>query len=216
MFRIRSAFFSVCAAGLCALVSQATAGDNKDFVDLFNGKDLTGWKIFPVKADKTYSVKDDYILVTGKPNGYFYTDKSYKNYTVKFDWRYKRPEKLEDEKKFGGNSGLLVHITGDHKVWPTSLEVQGANNSHGSFIAIGGKLVGLTNAKFDGATAAKVRNKVGEWNTTEVTIKSGDVTVKINGTQINSGKITLVEGPFGFQSEGSEIHFKNIKIKVLD
>ena len=36
------------------------------------------------------------------------------------------------------------------------------------------------------------------------------------GTQVNSGKITLVEGPFGFQSEGSEIHFKNIKIKVLD
>ena len=100
--------------------------------------------------------------------------------------------------------------------WPTSLEVQGANGSHGSFIAIGGKAVGLTNAKFEPATLLKVRNKVGEWNTTEVSIKNGDVLVKVNGTQVNSGKITLVEGPFGFQSEGSEIHFKNIKIKVLD
>jgi hypothetical protein len=100
-------------------------------------------------------------------------------------------------------------------VWPTSLEVQGANSSHGSFIPIGGKAVGLTSAKFDGALVHKVRKPVGEWNTTEVTINNGDVIVKLNGTQVNSGKFTLVEGPFGFQSEGSELHFKNIKIKVL-
>ncbi|MSQ94876.1 MAG: DUF1080 domain-containing protein [Gemmataceae bacterium] len=216
MFRtLRITFFAAIAASLGVLVSQAAAGDDKDFKDLFNGKDLAGWKTLPEKAEKVFSVKDDYIKVSGNPAGYFYTAKSYKNYVLKFDWRFKRPDNLEDEKKFGGNSGLLVHITGAHKVWPTSLEVQGANNSHGSFIAIGGKAVGLTNVKFDQATVHKVRNKVGEWNTTEVTIDNGDVIVKVNGAQVNSGKFTLTEGPFGFQSEGSELHFKNIKIKVL-
>ncbi|MBI3821579.1 MAG: DUF1080 domain-containing protein [Planctomycetes bacterium] len=205
---LRLALVALCAAGLA---SQARAGD--DFKDLFNGKDLAGWKYIPVKADKTYTVVDGYIKVSGSPAGYFYTDKSYKNYVLKFDWRYKRPANLEDEKKFGGNSGLLVHITGDHKVWPNSLEVQGENRTHGSFISIGN--TGLTNAKFDQKTLDKVRNKVGEWNTTEVTINNGNVLVKVNGTLVNSGKFTLVEGPFGFQSEGAELHFKNIKIKVL-
>lgn len=205
--------FMLSALLVVGFALHAHAGD--DFKDLFNGKDLTGWKYFPEKNDKTFTVVDGYIKVAGNPAGYFYTDKSYKNYVLKFDWRYKRPAKLEDEKKFGGNSGLLVHIQMPHKVWPISLEVQGANSSHGSFIAIGGKAVGLTGGKYDQATVHKVRKNVGEWNTTEVTINKGEVIVKLNGTQVNSGKFTLAEGPFGFQSEGAELHFKSIKIKVL-
>ena len=153
-------------------------------------------------------------MVSGNPAGYFYTDKSYKNFILRFDWRYKRPANLEDDKKFGGNSGLLVHITGKHNVWPNCVEVQGMNRTHGSFISIG--KTGLTSGKFDQATLDKVRNKVGEWNTTEVTVKDGALTAKVNGTQVSSCKYTLPEGPFGFQSEGAELHFKNIKIKTLD
>src|SRR5437660_12879939 len=128
---LRYVLCAVCAAGLGGLVSKAPAGDDKGFKDLFNGKDLTGWKYIPEKAAKTYTVVDDYIKVSGQPAGYFYTDKSFKNYVLKFDWRYKRPANLEDDKKFEGNSGCLIHITGAHKVWPTSLEVQGYNKTHG-------------------------------------------------------------------------------------
>jgi hypothetical protein len=211
---LRNTFFAVCVASLGMLVALATAGDDKGFVDLFDGKDLAGWKTLPENAGKTYTVVDGYIKVSGNPAGYFYTDKSYKNYILKFDWRYKRPEKLEDDKKFGGNSGLLVHITGPHKVWPNSLEVQGMNRDHGSFLSIG--KIGLTDYKFNREALEKARNKVGEWNTTEVSVKNGEVSAKVNGALISTGKITLVEGPFGFQSEGAELHFKNIKIKVLE
>jgi hypothetical protein len=205
--------FAALATGLGALVSTAPAGDkDKGFADLFNGKDMTGWKFFPEKLEKTISVENGVIIVKGQPNGYFYTDKSYKNYIVRYDWRYKRPAGLEDDKKFPGNSGLLVHIQ-DHKVWPKSLEVQGMNRDHGSFIGIGIK---VKDYKFSRDNLEKARNKVGEWNTTEATVKNGEVTSKVNGTDIASGKVDLMEGPFGFQSEGAEIHFKNIKIKVLD
>jgi len=215
MFRsFRIALVAACAAGLGVLVSHATAGDDKGFVPLFNGKDLSGWKTFPEKSDKTYTVVEDHIKVSGKPAGYFYTDKSYKNYVLRYDWRFKRPEKLDDEKKFGGNSGLLLHITGPHKIWPNSLEVQGMNRDHGAFLSIG--KIGLTDYKFNREALDKARNKVGEWNTTEVTVKNGDVTTKVNGAVVATGKITLVEGPLGFQSEGAELHFKKIMIKVLD
>jgi hypothetical protein len=205
--------FAALATSLGALVSTAPAGDkDKGFVDLFNGKDMTGWKFFPEKLEKSVSVKDGAIVVHGSPNGYFYTDKSYKNVIIRYDWRYKRPAGLEDEKKFGGNSGLLVNIQAN-KVWPTSLEIQGMNRDHGSFIGINTK---VKDYKFDRAALDKTRNKVGEWNTTEAVIKDGTATSSVNGTPIASGKFDLPEGPFGFQSEGAEIHFKNIKVKVLD
>jgi Domain of Unknown Function (DUF1080) len=205
------------ATGLGALVSTALAAGDKDkadkgFTDLFDGKDMKGWKFFPEGLEKTITVQDGAIVVKGQPNGYFYTDKSYKNYVLRYDWRYKRPANLEDDKKFGGNSGLLVHIQG-HKVWPKSLEVQGMNRDHGSFIGIGVK---VQDYKFDRAALEEARHKVGEWNTTEVTVKNGEVTSAVNGTPVARGKVDLIEGPFGFQSEGAEIHFKNIKIKPLD
>lgn len=181
------------------------------FVALFNGKDLSGWSTVPPKAE-FMTVENGIIIVSGKPGGYFYTDKSYKNYVMRFDWRYKRPAGLEDENKFGGNSGLLVHIQEPHKVWPKSLEVQGMNRDHGSLIGIGVK---VTNAKFDRTAMEKARHKVGEWNTTETTVNGDSVSVKLNGVAVTTGNFELPGGPFGFQSEGAELHFKNIRIKIL-
>src|SRR6202035_2422290 len=71
-------------------VSIATGGDTKGFKPLFNGKDLTGWKTFlkDDKADpaKTFVVKDGEIQVSGEPFGFFYTDKPYKNYVIRYSW----------------------------------------------------------------------------------------------------------------------------------
>src|SRR6266545_1616646 len=128
-------------------ISPVAAGDKDDgFTALFNGKDMAGFKYVlnvqkkleegddPLKAStKTWHVEKGVIICTGKPNGYFYTDKSYKNYVVRYDWMYKRPATLEDDEQFKGNSGLLVHIQMPHKIWPTSLEVQGMNKTHASF-----------------------------------------------------------------------------------
>jgi hypothetical protein len=201
-------------AAVVMWLGSSRAGES-GFKDLFNGKNFEGWKFELGKADpeKTFKVEKSIIVVSGRPNGYFYTDKSYKNYILRFDWRYKRPKGLEDDEKFGGNSGLLVHIQEPHKVWPKCVEVQGMNKEHGRIFAIGG-----ASGKFSfNAKALKdARKPVGEWNTTEVLVKDGAITSKVNGTPIASGKGELSVGPFGFQSEGAEIHFKNIKIKVLD
>ena len=217
MFRtFRFALLAVFTASCLALAALKTsAGDDAGFVSIFNGKDLSGWKTLVAgkgDAAKTYTVQDGAVIVSGKPNGYFYTEKSYKNYIVRFDWRYKRPDSLKDDEKFGGNSGLLVHITGDHKVWPKCVEVQGMNKEHGKIFAIGGA---KGKYSFDAPALKKARKPVGEWNTTEVICKDGEITSKVNGAQVATGKGDLTEGPFGLQSEGAEIHFKNIKIKEM-
>jgi hypothetical protein len=193
------------ATTLTLIASAVVAGED-GFKSLFNGKDLSGWKTIVSGKDKagedTFTVKDGVIVVSGKPSGYFYTDKSYKNYVLKYDWKF-----IKD-----GNSGLLVHIQGEHKIWPKSVEVQGMQKDHGNIFAIGGAKGSF---KKD-ADAQKKAIKVGDWNTTEVTVKDGEITSKINGTQVSTGTTDLKEGPFGLQSEGTELHFKNIKIKVLD
>src|SRR5262249_25042878 len=203
---------AVLALGM--LLLGATVGeekkDDEGFTKLFNGKDLTGLKVIlqgNADPEKTFSVEKAVIICTGKPNGYFYTDKSYKNYVVRYDWKYARPDGLEDEEKFLGNSGCLVHIQGEHKVWPKCVEVQGMNRDHGMIFAIGGAKGKYT---FNREALRKARKPVGEWNTTEIICKDGEITSKVNGTQVATGKGELDEGQIGWQSEGAEIHFRNI------
>jgi hypothetical protein len=187
------------------LASAVRAGDDTGFVDLFNGKNMDGFKfnIFGKGEPNPFSVKDGVIHVTGNPNGYFYTEKSYKNYIIRYDWKY-----LKD-----GNSGLLVHIQSHGKSWPKCIEVQGLQKDHGHIFDIGG----LSGGKYKlDKEAQKKAIKLLDWNTTEVTSKDGELTCKINGIEVASGKAAVTEGPIGWQSEGAPLLFKNLKIKVLN
>jgi hypothetical protein len=218
---------SACLAALAFLALSSHAADSKDegFKPLFNGKDLAGWKTrfgkSKLDTTRTVTVKGGIIVVTGHPNGFFYTDKSYKNYVLRYDWRYRRPRGLKDDATFTGNSGCLVHIQHPEKgfkpgtIWPECVEVQGMNRDHGKLLFLKpkgrkGEVRGIWNKE---ATAKAVR-KVGEWNTTEITCTAaGGISAKINGTSVSSGTGYLTRGAIGFQSEGSEIHFRNIVLK---
>jgi hypothetical protein len=224
---MRPACVRVLLAGLLALgvLSVALAEEEKKdgFVPLFNGSDLKGWKFVMAdpRADpaKTFLVKNKVLHVTGVPRGYLYTGKSYKNFVIRFDWRYERPEGLKDDLNYNGNSGLLFHIQEPGKrydpkgVWPRCVESQGRHRDHGKIFYMGVKGGPST---YDKKAKDKVVRKVGEWNTTEVTCKAdGAVEVKINGVPVSSGKSPLTSGPVGFQSEDAVIEFRGIEIKEI-
>lgn len=216
----------VAALAGTALLGLARAADEKNegFTDLFNGRDLSGWKtrLDPKAKDadpaRTWTVKDGIIVCTGHPNGFFYTDQSYKNYVLVYDWRYKRPDGLTNDDAFRGNSGCLVHIHNPEQpvtggVWPQCVEVQGMNRDHGRLIPL---KTTLAEAKFDREAKNKATHPVGQWNTTEITCTAdGSISAKINGTPVSSGRSGLTEGMIGFQSEGAEIHFRNIRLKHI-
>jgi hypothetical protein len=199
------------------LGAPAAGGNQEDgFTPLFNGKDLTGFKFFldPKAKDadpsQTWSVTEGYIRCTGKPSGYFYTDKSFKNYVLRYDWRYPSGSKPES------NSGCLVHIQEPHKVWPRSVEPQGRYKDHGKLFMIGLNKDEIKRHDFDPKALEKALKPMGEWSTTEVTCEpDGTVTVRVNGVPVSTGQTVLTEGPIGWQSEGAEIHFRNIKIKQV-
>jgi hypothetical protein len=209
--------FFAAALGLALCRPVVDAGGAKGFKKLFNGKDLTGWKVFlkddKADAGKTLVVKDGEIQVSGHPFGYFYTEKPYKNYVIRYSWTYPKnqPEKTTM------NSGLLIHIQEPHKIWPKSVEPQGRYKDHGKLFFIGFPKGANTEQKFDEKAQQKALKASDEWNTTEVTARGdGSVEVRINGQLVTTGKSELTSGPLGFQSEGARIHFKDIMIKSLD
>jgi hypothetical protein len=218
MTRTRATLLFLAAAlGLALCLPVADAGGAKGFKKLFNGKDLTGWKVFlkddKADASKTLVVKDGEIQVSGDPFGYFYTEKPHKNYIIRYSWTYPKnqPEKTTM------NSGLLIHIQEPHKIWPKSVEPQGRYKDHGKLFFIGFPKGAKTEQKFDEKGQQKALKASDEWNTTEVTARGdGSVEVRINGQLVTTGKSELTSGPLGFQSEGARIHFKDIMIKSLD
>jgi hypothetical protein len=206
---------SLLVGAACAWLGSLAHAGGGDFKPLFNGKDLTGWKVVlkDPQADPTavIQVKDGELQVTGQlPMGYVYTDGSYKNYVLRYQWTYPK----EQPEKTTMNSGCLVHIQPPHKVYPKCVEPQGRYMDHGKLFFIGMK--DGTEATFDAEAQKKALRPSYEWNETEVTARAdGSIEVRVNGTLVSRGKSPLTEGPIGFQAEGARIHFKKIEIREL-
>lgn len=188
------------------------------WVDLFNGKDFDGWLFHLGKTGTenhgTFKAVDGTIVCSGRPAGYLYTAKSYSSYTLEYEWAFKRPENLKEDKDFRGNSGCLVHIGRENAlaVWPVSIEVQGMNRDAGRILPIPRSV--KCKHTFDRTTLDKVRKPVGQWNKTVIDVDGGEMKVSINGSVVSTvTECELTEGPIGFQSEGKEIHWRNIRIR---
>ena len=186
-------------------------------VSLFNGKDLSGWTCH-LKDDgelaDVWSVKDGIIICKGRPVGYLYTEKSYKNFILRLEWRFNPVTKI------AGNSGVLLRQTGPHKVWPRSLEAQLQSGNAGDFWVIDGFPANVAADRTRGRNTKKTHFNeffVGQWNEYEIHVKGGDVTLIVNGEVLNEATgAEIAEGPICLQSEGAEIHFRNIRITPLD
>jgi hypothetical protein len=184
----------------------------EEFKPLVVGDDPKQFTLVAI-GPETVTIRGGEVRVSGKPNGYFATKESYKNYVLRFEWMYERPEALKSDAAFKGNSGLLLHIK-EHKVWPESIEVQ-------LFNVDAGNTFGIPPAKFKGKKDAEAQKRaikpVGEWNSVEVTCKDGAIVSVFNGIEIARGEGAQPDhGPIGFQSEGSAIRFRNLMIKPLD
>ncbi|MDD3586128.1 MAG: DUF1080 domain-containing protein [Thermoguttaceae bacterium] len=115
-------------------------------IELFNGKDLSGWYVFLKERqkgedpNKVFSVQDGMIRISGQEYGGIVSEQAYKNYhvIVEFKWGEKtwgtRVDKARD-------SGLLVHSFGEDgafgKCWMYSIEANIIEGGIGDFIVVG-------------------------------------------------------------------------------
>jgi hypothetical protein len=188
---------------------------------LFNGKDLTGWKaIVPdaakanMKPEGVWSVKDGILICKGNPVGYIRTEKDYKNYILRVEWRFNPVTKQ------AGNSGVLVRMVGEDKVWPKSVEAQLQSGQAGDFWNIGDFKMTAAKDRTNGRNTKRTHTAerpVGEWNEYEIIVNHGEIILKVNGEEVNRAMdVDEVGGKICLQSEGAEIQFRRITLGDLD
>lgn len=193
--------------------------------NLFNGTTLDGWRSYHVThaatQEEVWSVRDGMIVCTGDPMGYLYTVKPYKNYRLKAEWRWAPGQKP-------GNSGLFLRLNGKPGFLPRCVEVQLMNGRAGDLFAFAGmKMSGPADrfrnikhaelGEFVGVTRIETNEKEpGQWNAADVLVEGSTIKVWINGKLINEATdVEVISGPIGVQSEGGEVHFRNITVTPL-
>lgn len=207
-----------------ATVAQKVKIDGKlgKEILLFNGKDLCGWTYFladpNLKMEDVWSIDGDrgILICKGRPAGYIRTVADFTNYILKLEWRW------VPEYKGGRNSGVLLRMVGHDKIWPKSIEAQLMSGSAGDFWLIDGVKLDTEPARFNPNAptnrikAKMVEKPIGEWNEYEIIVDGDHVVLKINGQVVNEGTgAEVVPGKICLQSEGAEIHFRNIRLTPI-
>ena len=158
----------------------------------------------------TWTEEGPVLRCTGTPRGYIYSKRSFRDFTLRLDYRYPEAEGADQSKL---NTGVLIFITGKHKQWPVSLEVQGKFPEMGTIKANGGAV--QPEIEDDESVRQSARKPPREWNSLEITARSGAVSVLLNGMKVcESQQGQLIEGPVGLQSEDAAVEFRNVRIST--
>ena len=203
-------------------------------IQLFNGRDLSGWSPDVPSKDTTPDAPDSFIvregmLVSlGRPRGHLLTDSAYRNYRLEVEYRF--PGKQ-------GNCGVLVpasRLRALERMFPQSIEVQMNHGHAGDFWCI------QENIEVPGMEARRPRKEgqkyggsegdarrilnltdnsekpLGEWNTMVVEARERTVKVWVNGDLVNDGfNSTADRGRIAIQAEGAEVEFRRVQIGPL-
>jgi hypothetical protein len=189
---------------------------------LFNGKNLDNWKPYLEDSDvdpaAVWSVQDGVLRCEGKPSGYIRTIKAYSNYKLHVEWRWANEP---------SNSGILLHTTGEDKLWPLCVEAQLMHENAGDFVTIqhasaitvDGKRHSPPEDNFYKIISKQHKTSEhpsGEWNHYDILCEGDTIQLSVNGVLQNSAvESTLTSGAICLQSEGTPIEFRNIRLEPL-
>jgi hypothetical protein len=201
------------ASFLFALAPLGAA--EKGWTSLFNGKDLTGWKVN--ENVETFSVKNGAIVAKGPRSHCFYVGKFKNHLFTNFEL------KVDVMTEPGSNGGIYVGTEFLEKGWPTKgFEVQ-VNNS---FVKDPRKTGSLYMVQ-DNEKGVAEDNK---WFTEHIVVKGKTITVHVDGKPVvnwtqpadwqgikGSPDRRILPGTLALQGHdpGSTVHYKNIRIKLL-
>ena len=211
------------AAAVAALAAETTPAG---FTLIFNGKDLTGWKV-PVGDNGHWKVVEGVIdydassEATGDKN--LWTEKEYGDFVLRAEWRLK-------ETPYTNPNVPIIRWDGTHKKGPDGKEIKIAVPDSDSGIFLRGSGKSQVNIwcwptgsgevygyRMDEKMPAAVRagvtpkanadNDVGQWNAFEITMKGDRLTVVLNGvTVIENAQLPGVaaRGPIALQHHGQK------------
>lgn len=176
----------------------------------------------------TWKKNKDLLICSGHPIGVMRSEKQYENFILQVEWKHMEA---------GGNSGVFVWCDAkpDEKsrlpggVEVQMLELDWVNQNiqdgikppiayvHGELFGVGGVETVPDNPR--GTRSKSIENRCkgkGEWNSYTVVCADGVIKLSVNGKFVNGlSKSTARKGYLCLESEGAEIHFRNLKIIEL-
>lgn len=180
-------------------------------VQLFNGKDLTGWKLMSTTAPNGWSVKDG-VLVNHAPQEEGKPHKSYANIQTEKTFGDFRLT-LDVNVPAGSNSG--IYLKGIYEIQVT--------DSYGK--PLDPHNMGALYSRITPAVAAE--KPAGEWQTYDITLVDRHLTVILNGKTIIDNQPVLgctggalwsdesKDGPIYLQGDHSDASYKNIVLRPV-
>jgi type 1 glutamine amidotransferase len=206
---LKHRLFLIPFAGLLLVASLAQGADNtapEGFVSLFNGKDLTGWKV-PDGDDGHWKVVDGVIDYDAgskaKGSKDLWSDREYGDFVLQVDWRLK-------EAPFINKNVYYVLPDGTHgkDIHGKELRIPLPDADSGVFLRGDGFYqaniwcwpIGsgeIYSVRTDRKTSPELRaactpshqadKPVGEWNHFEITVRGKTVQIALNGKTVIAG-----------------------------
>jgi hypothetical protein len=189
------------------------------FEPLFNGKDLTGWKVNKGGNMKVWGAEDGILYVQGTGGGWLMTEKEYADFDLQLE--YKVPEK--------GNSGVALRSPMEGDPAYAGMEIQILDDVWHKANYKGLRRTQLTGSIYDVVPPSKEAIKpIGKWNKMHIIAKGRHVTVELNGTKIVDANLDdhkkradkhpgllREKGHLGLQSHDGRVEFRNLYVKSL-
>jgi hypothetical protein len=204
---------------LFAAVALAGAAD-PGFTTLYNGKDLTGWKLVGQEG-RGYIIENGLLECPAEGGGNLFTEKEYANFVFRFEF------KLEE----GTNNGIGIRAPYEGDAAYQGMEIQILDHDAPMYR---GK---LRPAQYHGSIYDVVPAKTGflkptgEWNSEEIVANGRQIKVTLNGHVIVDANLDSVTDPavlkkhpglarlsghVGFLGHGpARVWFRNVRIKEL-
>ena len=200
--------------------SGLTKKEQKEgFTSLFNGKDLDYW----IGNKQDYIVEDNLLAVRPKNGGHgnLYTANEYSDFNFRFEFQLTP----------GANNGLGIHAPLKGDAAYVAKELQILDNTAAIY-------KNLKPYQYHGSVYGIIAAKrghlkpVGQWNSEEVIVKGDHIKIILNGVVIVDGNMKEAskngtadhkdhpglkrsKGHIAFLGHGSELQFRNIRIKDL-
>ncbi len=190
--------------------------------NLFIDEDLPGWIDVNTSPD-TWRFEDGVLICKGLPIGVMRSEKQYENFILEVEWKHMVA---------GGNSGVFIWSEGvpfPEKTLPRGVEVQmleleasTIRNIDPGYVS--GELFGSMKLYVNPDNPRGTRSKSiefrckgkGEWNKYLVIAVDGTVKLSINGKFVNGiSNSEIKKGYLCMESEGTEVHFRNMRIMEL-
>jgi hypothetical protein len=200
--------------------------DGPGFVRLFNGRDFSGWKFLlglgckpaPAGCGRSQpgsfvTIRNGMVVNDGKTHGYMYTEKKYKNFVLRLDYRAVKPLDFQGpDYMYYANTGYLLFLQDEtQQVLPKSIALAGEQRDLMKPVA----LDTVFKSTWDQAALQRAVLPLGEWNAIEIESRDGVIKGSVNGALIST--VTQHEftnpGYIGLQMQGYPIIWRNIRIK---